>query len=126
LTIKAIAKFCSIAAIVPVVIAGLGPAQWQPRTSLGWELDHVLGYFGITLLVSLAWPRPLVIGPALMVFAMAVEALQGLTPDRTPNLWAALYGAAGVLFAALLVENFIRAKRRRDIPKVGVGPPGRS
>lgn len=112
LSIKHIAKYCSVAAIVLVVITALGPAQWQPRTSLGWEIDHVLGYFAITLLVCLAWPRPVVVGGALMVFAMLLEWLQGLTPDRTPNLEAALYGAAGVLAAALLAELFIRVRRR--------------
>ena len=120
MNIKSIARFCSLAVIVFIVITGLGPAQWQPRTSLGWELDHVVGYFVITLLVCFAWPRPLVVGPVLMVFAIALEALQSLTPDRSPNLWAALYGAAGVLVAACLVEIGIRAKRRWDNRPVAV------
>ena len=51
MTIKHVAKFCSVAVIALVVVTALGPANWQPRTSLGWELDHVLGYFAITLLV---------------------------------------------------------------------------
>ncbi|MGC2824519.1 MAG: hypothetical protein WA322_09825 [Pseudolabrys sp.] len=111
--IKPIAKFCSGAAIALVVITALGPANWQPRTSLGWEIDHVLGYFAITLLVCFAWPRPVIVGGVLIVFAMLLEWLQGLTPDRTPNLMAAFYGAGGVLAAALLAELFIRARRRR-------------
>jgi VanZ family protein len=110
LTIKRIAKICSVAVIVLVAITALGPAQWQLRTRLGWEVDHVLGYFAITLLVCLAWPRPLVVGPALMAFAMLLEALQSLTPDRIPNLMAALYGAGGVLVAALLAELSIRIR----------------
>jgi len=113
MTIKLIAKYCSVAAIVLVVITALGPANWQPRTALGWEIDHILGYFAITLLVCLAWPRPFVVGGALMVFAALLEGLQGLTPDRSPNLLAAVYGAGGVLAAALLAELFIRARRRR-------------
>jgi VanZ family protein len=112
LTIQRIAQLCSVAAIILVAITALGPAQWQPRTSLSWQFDHVFGYFIITLLVLFAWPRPVVVGPVLMIFAMALEALQGLTPDRIPNLWAALYGAAGVLMAASVVELFIRTKRR--------------
>jgi hypothetical protein len=48
-----------------------------------------------------------------MVLAAVLEGLQGLTPDRTPKLLAAFYGAAGVLAAALLAEVFIRALRRR-------------
>ena len=113
MTIKPIAKFCSGAAIALVVITALGPANWQPRTALGWEIDHFVGYFAITLLVCLAWPRPVVVGGALMVFAVLLESLQGLTPDRVPNLMAAFYGAGGALAAALLAELFIRARRRR-------------
>ena len=41
------------------------------------------------------------------------ETLQGLTPDRSLNFQAALYGAGGVIAAALLAELFIRARRRR-------------
>ena len=48
-----------------------------------------------------------------MVFAVLLETLQGLTPDRVPNLLAAFYGAGGVLAAALLAELFIRARRQR-------------
>jgi VanZ family protein len=96
------------------VLQNLLSGAQQPRTSLGWEFDHVFGYFIITLLILFAWPQPFVVAPVLMIFAMALEALQGLTPDRSPNLWAALYGAAGVLMAASVVELFIRTKRRQD------------
>jgi len=89
------------------------PRPLAARTGLGWKLDHVIGYFAITLLVCFAWPRPFVVGGALMVFAGLLEALQSLTPDRTPNLWAAIYGAGGALAAALLAEHFIRVRRRR-------------
>jgi hypothetical protein len=41
---------------------------------------------------------------------MAAAGLQGFTPDRTPNFLAAVYGAGGVLAAALF---FIGARRRR-------------
>ena len=44
---------------------------------------------------------------------MAAVGLQGLTPDRTPHLLAAIYGAGGVLAAALLAELSIGARRRR-------------
>jgi VanZ family protein len=113
MTITRSAKYCSVAVIILVVITALGPKDWQPRSGLGWEIDHVLGYFAIALIVCFAWPRPFVVGGALMVFAMLLEGLQALTPDRTPNLMAAIYGAGGVLAAALLVELFIRARKRR-------------
>jgi hypothetical protein len=48
------------------------------------------------------------IGAALMVFGSALEGLQAFTPDRSSNLMAAIYGAAGALAAALLAELYIR------------------
>src|SRR5450759_5470932 len=106
-------KFCSVAVMVLLVIVALGPAKWQPRSGLGWQIDHFLGYFAITLFVCLAWPRPFVVGGALMAGGALLEGLQALTPDRSSNLLAALYGAGGALAAALLAELFIRARRRR-------------
>jgi VanZ family protein len=113
MTIKSVAKFCSVAAIILVVFAALGPTNWAPRTELGWEADHFLGWFAITSLVCFAWPRPLVVGGALMAFALLLEGLQAFTPDRSANLVAALCGAGGALAAALLAELFIRAWRPR-------------
>ena len=65
--------------MVLLVIIALGPAKWTPRTALGWEIDHFLGYFAITSLVCLAWPRPLVVGGALMAVAALLEGLQAYT-----------------------------------------------
>ena len=113
MTIKAVAKFCSVAAMVMVVVVALGPAEWAPRTPLGWQFDHFAGYFAITALVCFAWPRPFVVGVALMVVSGLLEGLQYFTPDRHANLEATLYGAGGALAAALLAELFIRARRWR-------------
>jgi hypothetical protein len=55
---RAGAKVCSGAIMVLLAIGALGPESWTPRTALGWQFDHFLGYFAITLLVCLAWPRP--------------------------------------------------------------------
>lgn len=101
-------KYCSVAGLVLLAIMALGPEQWQLRTGLGWEFDHFIGYFVITTFVCLAWPRPFVVGGALMVFGSVLEGLQAFTPDRTANLMAALYGASGALAAALLAELYIR------------------
>ena len=60
----------------------------------------------------LAWPRPLMVGGALVVFAVVLEGLQAFMPDRSSYFVAALYSAAGVLTAALLAEFFIRVRRR--------------
>ena len=99
--------------MVLLVILALGPANWTPRTSLGWQIDHFLGYFAITLFVCVAWSRPFVVGGVLMAASVLLEGLQAFTPDRTANLVAALCGAGGVLAAALVAELFIRAWRWR-------------
>ena len=108
-------RLCGVAAIALLVFASLSGAAAQPRTVLGWQLEHFLGYFVVTLIVCLAWPRPLLVGGALVVVSGLLEALQALTPDRQPNITAALCGAGGVLAAALLAELFIRARRRRPV-----------
>jgi VanZ family protein len=104
-----------VAAIGLLVISSLIGAAAQPRTGLGWQMEHFLGYFAVTSIVCLAWPRPFVVAGALVVVAGLLEGLQALTPDRHPNLIAALCGAGGVLVAALLAELFIRARRRRPL-----------
>src|SRR5271166_1942112 len=112
MTIKLMFKACCVAALVLLAFIALGPAKWTPRSGLGWEIDHFVGYFVITLMFCLAWPRPLVVAGALVAFAWLLEALQAIPPDRHSNLFAALYSAAGVLAAALLADLFIRASRR--------------
>jgi VanZ family protein len=106
-------KICSVVIMVLLVIAALGPAKWAPRTPLGWEVDHFVGYFAITSFVCLAWPRPIVVGGILMAVSALLEGLQALTPDRSSNVLAAVCGAGGALAAALLAELFIRARKRR-------------
>jgi hypothetical protein len=111
-SVKRILRFCSGAVLILLVFVALGPAKWAPRSGFGWEIDHFVGYFVITLMFCLAWPRPLIVGGALVVFAASLEALQALTPDRSSYYMAAVYSAAGVLAAALITELFIRASRR--------------
>ncbi len=96
-----------------LLIAALGPAKWAPRTELGWQFDHFIGYFGITLFFCFAWPRPFVIGGIVMAVAALLEGLQSLTPDRSANLEAALWGAGGALVATLVGALFIRIWRWR-------------
>jgi hypothetical protein len=118
------AKVCSGVIIILLLVAALGPAKWAPRTELGWQFDHFIGYFGITLFLSFAWPRPLVVGGIIMAVAALLESLQGLTPDRSANLEAALWGAGGALAAALVAGLFIRAWkwRLKSVPPGKVFP----
>src|SRR5262249_15359064 len=121
---RAGAKACSGVIMVLLVIAALGPANWAPRTELGWQFDHLIRYFGITLFFCIAWPRPLLVGGIIMAVAALLESLQALTTDRSANLEAALWGAAGALAAALVVELFIRLWRlvgRRKAASGGAG-----
>jgi len=97
--------------MVLLVIAALGPEQWAPRTQLGWQFDHVVGYFGMTLFFCLAWPRPFVVGGVFAAVAALLEGLQAFTPDRHFYLPAVFYGAAGALTAALIAEVVIRVWR---------------
>ena len=110
-SLRALAKICSLVVLALLVVGALGPADWTPRTPLGWQTDHFLGYFAITLLVCYAWPRPFVVGGVLMAAAALLEGLQAFSPGRSANLVAALCSAAGVLAAALIAELFIRAWR---------------
>ncbi len=112
MTRKSITKLCSVAAMVLFVILALGPAKWTPRLGLGWQADHFLGYFVLTSLVCVAWLPPFTVGGALIVGGALLEGLQAFTPDRHPDLRAASWGAAGALGATLLVELFIRARKR--------------
>ena len=76
-------KVFSVTALVLLTFVALGPATWQPRSGIGWEIDHFVGYLVFTLMFCIAWPRPLVVGGALMVFAVLLEGLQAFMPDRS-------------------------------------------
>ena len=112
MTIKLMLKVCCIAALAVLTFVAFGPATWQPRSGIGWEIDHFVGYFVFTSMFCLAWPEPFLVGGALMAFAVLLEGLQAFMPDRSSYYMAAVYSAGGVLAAALLAELVIRARRR--------------
>ncbi len=113
------AKACSVPIMVLLVIAALGPAKWVPRSELGWQFDHFIGYFGITVFFCFAWPRPFLVGGFFMAVAALLEGLQAFTPDRTAYLPAVFYGAGGALAAALVVELLMRAWRKWHLEVLG-------
>ncbi len=94
-------KVCSVA---------LGPAKCIPRSGLGWQIDHFVGYFALTLPFGLVWQRPLVVGGTLTALAMLLEGLQAFTPDRHADLYAAMISASGAM-AAVLPADFFASKR---------------
>jgi hypothetical protein len=89
---KSTIKVCGVTVLVLLLLfCALGPGKWQYRTGLGWRIDHVVGYFGFTLMFWLAWQRrSFVVGAALMGAAMLLEDLQALTPDRHCDFEGAL------------------------------------
>jgi VanZ family protein len=75
-------------------------------------VEHFLAYFTVTLIIYLAWPRPMVVAMVLVPLAILLETAQGLTPDRVPDVATALFAATGVAVAALLAELITRLRRR--------------
>jgi VanZ family protein len=95
-----------------LVFAALGPAKWIPRSGLGWQIDHLVGYFALTFMFCFVWGRPFLAGGALMAAAMLLEGLQAFTPDRHADFYAALISASGAMAAILPADFFIRAPTR--------------
>jgi hypothetical protein len=90
-----------------VLLAGIAYATLGPeacRSGLGslisWSTFLLI--FTLTIVACLAWPRPLHVAAVLVPLAVALEAAQGLTPDRAPDLATALSAAAAVVTGALL------------------------
>jgi hypothetical protein len=108
---KRLVWLCGAVALAVIVVATLGPVQWVLRTGLHWLVEHFVVYFGVTAVICVAWPRPFLVATSLMLLAGLLEALQGLTLDRTPDLLSALSGAGGVLTAALLAWVVIRVQK---------------
>jgi VanZ family protein len=117
---------CGVLLIAAIAADSLVPVQWQVRLGLHWLIEHFLVYFAATSIVCLAWPRPFIAAGALMVLAGVMEALQGLTADRVPDLPTALCGAAGVMTAALIVQVIIALRRRVSRAQSGQGASGQA
>ena len=106
---------CGAVLIAAIVVASLVPAGWQVRLGLHWLVKHFLAYFAVTAIFCLAWPRPMVVAAVLISFAVLLEVLQGLTPDRVADFPTALFAAAGVASAALLADLAITLRKRARI-----------
>lgn len=115
-----------VALLVAIAVATFIPEQWQLRTGLHWLTEHFLIYFAATTILCLAWPRPFVVAGVLMVLAGLLEALQGLTADRIPDLPTAFSGVAGVAAAALLADLVISLRKHRAAGHQGAKPAKRA
>jgi VanZ family protein len=99
------------AAVIIIAVASLVPANMQVRTGLHWLVEHFLAYAGAGFILSLAWPRPLIVAGVLTAVSALLEILQGLTPDRVPDLPTALSGAGGALTGALVAKLMLHVRR---------------
>ena len=97
--------------LIAAVVASLIPANIQIRTGLHSHVEHFLFYFIATAIFCVAWPRPFIVAGVMMAFSALLEALQGLTPDRTPDLPTALSAAAGALTAEVLAKLVLLARK---------------
>jgi hypothetical protein len=112
MTIKSALKVCCVAALGVLVFFGLGPAHLQPRSGLGWQVDHFVGYIILSFVFCIAWGRAFVVAAGLAGFAVVLEALQALTTDRSSNAEAAFLSVCGILAGALIAELCMRAWKR--------------
>jgi VanZ family protein len=111
MTFQRVVRYCSPILFVLLVLAALGPSNWAPRSGLGWQFDHFVGYLVLTLIICVGWPRPVVVGGIMMILASLLEALQALTPDRSANAVAAACGSGGALAGAIMAWLVIRARQ---------------
>jgi VanZ family protein len=107
----------SLVLLAAMVADTLVPVAWQVRLGLHWLIEHFLAYFALSLLISLAWRRPLIVAVSLALLSAGLEAAQGLTSDRIPDLPTAVSGAAGALTGALAAYLIARLKGGSERPK---------
>jgi VanZ family protein len=99
------------AAVLIIAVASLIPANMQLRTGLHWLVEHFLAYVGTAFILCLASPRPLIVAGVLTAVSALLEILQGLTPDRVPDVPTALSGAGGALTGALVAKLMLHVRR---------------
>ncbi len=109
---------CGALLIAAIAADSLVPVAWQIRLGLHWLVEHFLAYLAATAILCVAWPRPFIVAGALMALACVLEALQGLTSDRIPDLPTALAGAGGAMAAALLAALVIGVRKGRVLARV--------
>jgi VanZ family protein len=102
---------CGVIVLIAAIVASLIPANMQLRTGLHWQVEHFLVYFVATSIFCLAFPRPFIVAGVIVAFSALIEGLQGLTPDRTPDLPTALAAAAGAFSAGVLAKLIILARK---------------
>jgi VanZ family protein len=106
-------------ALAFIVYATLSPIQARPVIA-GLQFEHFAAFALMGLAFGLAYPRRLFLIVAIVVgSAVALEALQLLTPDRHGRVLDALVKAAGGICGigvGQLGLLFLRVQKRTDNP----------
>lgn len=100
-------------AVLAVAVLSLAPASLVPSTEIPGPTEHVAAYAAAILAFGLAYPgRTEEAVMALLALSLALEALQALSPGRTPDPGDAAGSAAGVLVGFVLAKSVSRLRRR--------------
>jgi Predicted integral membrane protein len=91
--------------LLVLVLGSIAPAdteQIQPAYIFGDFVLHAFGYFGLTVLLIFAqrYPRIWITAIIAGIIGIAMEGLQGLTPDRAMQASDALANALGAAAGA--------------------------
>ena len=110
-------RLCAVLALSVLVVASLLlPPSVEQMRSGHWAVEHFLAYFAAVPIICLAWPRPFLVGAALIPSAALLEVLQCLSPTHNPNVFAALSSIGGVLVGALLATLLLRVRTLQAEP----------
>lgn len=98
-----ITRALALAWLVVLVLGSVAPAgDVQGAYLFGDFILHAFGYFGLTVLFVLAQRRPKILASAIVaaLIGIALEGVQGLTADRTPQVADALANTIGAFIGA--------------------------
>ena len=106
-------RLCGVVAMAGIIFAYFLPPGLERLRTGHWDVEHFLAFFAATLIIGLGWRRPFAVAVTLIAAAALLEALQGLTPNHTPEFLSVLSGAGGVLAAALAVKLILSLRKTR-------------
>ena len=98
-----IARLLAAGWLVVLVLGSIAPpGDVQPAYIFGDFVLHAFGYFGLTVLFVFSQRQPKLIASAIVaaVIGIALEGVQGLTVDRTPQAMDALANTVGAAVGA--------------------------
>ncbi|MEJ7137512.1 VanZ family protein [Amphibiibacter pelophylacis] len=98
-----------VAGLCATLVLALVPSVPE-ALSTGWDKsNHVLAFFVLTVLGCLAFPRHRSVPLALLVlFGVAIEVLQALTPTRQSDWHDVVADVIGIVLALLVMPLILR------------------